>query len=90
MRIASDRANPGMRREQVASELRRQGIGCGIYYPVPLHLQPVYAPLGGKPGDLPEAERAAQEVLSLPVFPEMTLAQVQRVATAVRAALSNA
>ena len=55
-----------------------------MHYPVPLHLQPALAFLGGKAGDFPEAERAAREVLSLPMYPELTEAQVDRVAGAVR------
>ncbi len=59
------------------------GIASAVFYPIPLHLQPLYASLGGRIGDLPVAERAASEVLSLPLYPEMTAAQVDRVATAV-------
>ncbi len=58
-----------------------------IYYPVPLHLQAAYKDLGMKPGSLPEAERAAREVLSLPMYPELTEAQIRQVAEAVRQAL---
>jgi dTDP-4-amino-4,6-dideoxygalactose transaminase len=55
-----------------------------VYYPVPLHLQPLYASLGGKPGELRVSERAAREVLSIPIYPELTTEQVKRVAEAVR------
>jgi dTDP-4-amino-4,6-dideoxygalactose transaminase len=58
-----------------------------IYYPVPLHLQAAYRDLGMRIGSLPEAERAAHEVLSLPMFPELTDEQVKRVTDAVKAAL---
>jgi len=60
-----------------------------VYYPVPLHLQPLYASLGGKPGDLRISERAAREVLSIPLYPELTPAQIERVAEAVRDALRD-
>jgi dTDP-4-amino-4,6-dideoxygalactose transaminase len=56
---------------------------------VPLHLQPLYAGLGHKRGELPESERAADEVLSLPVYPELTSEQIARVADAVAAALGR-
>jgi dTDP-4-amino-4,6-dideoxygalactose transaminase len=58
-----------------------------IYYPVPLHLQAAYQDLGMKPGSLPEAERAAHEVLSLPMYPELSEAQIRQVADAVKRAL---
>ena len=58
-----------------------------IYYPVPLHLQAAYKDLGMKPGSLPKAEQAAQEVLSLPMYPELTEEQIRLVADAVKKAL---
>jgi dTDP-4-amino-4,6-dideoxygalactose transaminase len=58
-----------------------------IYYPVPLHLQTAYKEFGMKPGSLPTAEQAAQEVLSLPMYPELTEAQIKQVAEAVKQAL---
>jgi dTDP-4-amino-4,6-dideoxygalactose transaminase len=54
-----------------------------VYYPLPLHLQPLYSSLGYKPGDFPHAEHAALEVLSLPNYPELTTAQRTRVADTV-------
>ena len=87
VRIASAGTNAAARRDHVARRLTEQEIGCGVYYPVPLHLQPIYASLGGKVGDLPVAERAAHEVLSLPIYPEMTREQVDRVGDAVADAL---
>ncbi len=74
-------------RDRVRLALAGRGIASGVYYPVPLHLQPLYAGLGHKRGDLPESERAADEVLSLPVYPELTSEQIARVAEAVAAAL---
>jgi dTDP-4-amino-4,6-dideoxygalactose transaminase len=58
-----------------------------IYYPVPLHLQAAYQDLGMRPGSLPEAERAAHEVLSIPMYPELSEAQIRQVADAVKRAL---
>ena len=86
VQIASERGlgdNPAVRRDHVARHLASRGIASSIFYPLPLHLQPAYASLGGKAGQLPVAERAAHEVLSLPLYPEMTTEQVDRVADSV-------
>jgi dTDP-4-amino-4,6-dideoxygalactose transaminase len=71
------------RRDALVQLLNDQKIGSSVYYPVPLHLQPLYASLGHKAGDFPHAEHAAQEVLSLPMFPELRSEQITRVAEAV-------
>ncbi len=64
--------------------LNAQGIQTGIHYPFPVHLLPAYSDLGYKPGDFPHAERAAEEVLSLPMFGELTAEQCETVGRAVR------
>ena len=66
-------------RDALQQVLTERKIGSAVYYPVPLHLQPLYASLGHKPGDFPHAERAAQEVLSLPMYPELRPEQIARV-----------
>jgi dTDP-4-amino-4,6-dideoxygalactose transaminase len=72
------------RRDALQAQLKAKGIGSAIYYPLPLHRQPCFAYLGYQEGSCPEAERAAREVLSLPVYPELTRAQQDEVIAAVR------
>ena len=67
------------RRDELRQFLAERKIGSEIYYPLPLHLQPVFSYLGLKPGDMPVSEQAAQEVLALPMFPELTEAEIRRV-----------
>jgi dTDP-4-amino-4,6-dideoxygalactose transaminase len=71
-------------RQVWADALNSQGIQTGIHYPFPVHLLPAYADLGYKAGDFPHAEGAADEVLSLPMFAELTVEQCEKVARAVR------
>jgi dTDP-4-amino-4,6-dideoxygalactose transaminase len=71
------------RRDALQKFLSERKIGSTVYYPYPLHLQPLYASLGHKPGDFPHAERAAQEVLSLPMYPELRKEQIARVVEAI-------
>ena len=67
-------------RDALKKHLEANKVGCALHYPLPLHLQKCYANLGHKDGDFPVAEKAARECLSLPIYPEMTDAQVERVA----------
>lgn len=72
------------RRDELREFLTEKGIQTAIYYPVPMHLQEMYADLGQGVGSFPEAELAAQEVLSLPIYPELADEQIIEVATAIR------
>lgn len=72
------------RRDELQAYLKSREIGTAIYYPLPLHLQPCFAYLGYREGSCPESERAAKNVLSLPIFPELTRAQLDEVVDAVR------
>lgn len=74
-------------RESFMARLKEKGCGCGIHYPVPLHLQPAFAELGGREGDHPVAERYAKEIVSIPMFPEMTEEQVTEAAAVIREAV---
>ena len=70
-------------RETLGKHLNAAGIGTGLHYPVPLHLQKAYAHLGYKKGDFPATERVAAEILSLPMFPTLTAEQQHAIATAI-------
>ncbi len=74
-------------RETFMARLKEKGCGCGIHYPIPLHLQPAYAYLGGREGDHPVAEQYAKEIVSIPMFPEMTDAQICEAAAVIREAV---
>jgi dTDP-4-amino-4,6-dideoxygalactose transaminase len=69
-------------RDQLITSLGEQGIGCGVYYPLPIHRQKVYLELGYN-DNLPETDRAAQEVISLPIYPSLTQTQLDRIARTV-------
>lgn len=71
------------RRDGLLAHLKSQGIGCAVYYPLPLHLQPCFASLGYARGSLPATEAAAGAVISIPIYPELTDAQQDRVIAAV-------
>jgi dTDP-4-amino-4,6-dideoxygalactose transaminase len=75
-------------RESIRTQLQERGVSSMIYYPHPLHLQPVYANLGYQPGQLPEAELACNEVLSLPMFPELSEEQQMQVIYALKEVMS--
>jgi dTDP-4-amino-4,6-dideoxygalactose transaminase len=72
------------RRDDLQAHLKAKGIGNSIYYPLPLHLQPCFAYLSYREGEFQESERASREVLSLPVYPELTEGQLGEVVGAVR------
>jgi dTDP-4-amino-4,6-dideoxygalactose transaminase len=71
-------------RDGLQKHLKARGIETGIHYPIPLHLQPVYQNLGYQRGDFPHTEKAAGEILSLPMYPELTDAQVEMIVEAVK------
>lgn len=70
-------------RDELAASLGTAGVSTGIHYPIPVHLQDAYSALGYAPGAFPETERHADEVLSLPMFPELTSGQIERVCAAI-------
>lgn len=77
-------------REQIRKTLQESGIPTEIYYPSPLHLQPAFAGLGYQVGDFPEAERTCQEVLALPIYPELTEEQQKAVVTSIARSIEHA
>lgn len=80
---------PAARRDRVVAALNRDGIGAGIHYPIPLHLQGALAGLGHRRGDFPVAERLAGEMMSLPLFPQLTVDQQIEVVSSLRRAMEG-
>lgn len=76
-------------RDAVMAQLKEKGCGCGIHYPLPLHLQPAYSFLCGKEGEHPVAEQYAKQIISIPMFPELTKDQVAEAASIIREVISN-
>jgi len=76
-------------RDQLQKRLGEYGVSTMVYYPVPIHLQPIYAELGYREGDFPQTEAACREALSLPIFPELTTGQSEYVAEALALALNE-
>jgi dTDP-4-amino-4,6-dideoxygalactose transaminase len=72
----------------VLARLNGEGIGAAIHYPTPIHLQGAFRQLGHREGDFPVSERGAREILSLPLFAEISAEQQERVASVLKQALS--
>jgi dTDP-4-amino-4,6-dideoxygalactose transaminase len=77
------------RRDRIFDALQGAGVGVGIHYPTPIHLQPACHGLGGRPGQCPRAERLARTILSLPLYPGITTAQIERSVRLLTAALGG-
>ena len=76
------------KRDALIEELKKHGVSTAVHYPRPIHLQPAMGPAGGKVGDLPVSEALTREVVCLPLYPELPLADVERIAGLVRAFLA--
>lgn len=70
-------------RDNLLNKLKNEGIGAGIHYPIPLHLQPAYRYLGYKKGDFPITEKCAREIISLPMYPELDEVKIKKIAEAI-------
>ncbi|MCX7661885.1 MAG: DegT/DnrJ/EryC1/StrS family aminotransferase, partial [Candidatus Omnitrophica bacterium] len=77
------------KRPLVEETLRKNNVACAVYYPLSLHLQPAHKDLGYKLGDFPEAESAQEEVLSLPMYPELTKNQIRKIVNIIKKALTK-
>ena len=89
IRIRADGSGEETRRDRIRTQLQARNVSSMVYYPLPLHLQPFYQNLGYQPGQLPQAERAAREVLSLPMFPELSIAQQDQVVHSLKECLTE-
>jgi dTDP-4-amino-4,6-dideoxygalactose transaminase len=78
------------RRDALAADLKARGVQTGLHYPLPLHLQPAFREHGWSAGSFPHAEMACREVLSLPMFPEITAEEIETVAKAIEHSLVTA
>ena len=87
--MVAERAHLRMIAQRLRGALQAAGIGAGIHYPIPIHLLGAYKDLGYGPGAFPVAEAAAGEVLSLPMVPEMTEAQITEVARVLEQAVQR-
>ncbi len=77
------------KRQKVWDGLKQAGIGCDVYYPIPLHLQPCFKSLGYAKGDFPESEAAAEETLAIPIYPELSHIQKKYVADTLKSLLAD-
>ncbi len=77
------------KRDKLMAKLKEKGIDTGIHYPLPLHLQPSLSYLGYQEGDFPVTERAAKEILSIPMYPEITLEQIEYIVNSIKEAIAN-
>ena len=71
-------------RDRLKNQLEKHGVSCGLYYPLPLHLQQAYKSLGYGKGDFPEAEKASGELLGIPLYPELTITEIEQITSLVR------
>jgi dTDP-4-amino-4,6-dideoxygalactose transaminase len=76
-------------RDKLQMHLRENGIGSGLHYPIPLHLTQAYSHLGHKKGDFPVAEKLADEIISLPMYPELTKEEIEYVCDKIKAFYKN-
>ena len=77
------------KRDELMKHLKERGVSCGIHYPLPLHLQPAYKDFGFKKGDFPVSETLAKEILSIPVYPELTEEQLNYIVDNIKQFFSN-
>lgn len=75
------------KRDEIIKAMKREGISCGVHYPIPLHMQPAYRHFGYKPEDFPITKKISSEIISLPLFPELETSAVLRIADVLRATL---